>query len=164
VRPGGLVLALFVLAAGAGAHAVTAPPAIVSVTIDQVAFKESSVGAHVRDTIDWTNRDVIDHTATAKKTPGVFSAKVDTENTAGVFFGVEIPAGKKARVVLKAAGVIEYYCRYHPNMVGKIVVTAARQLQRLSRGCSVSCERDFEQRARSVARDREGARRDATPS
>jgi plastocyanin len=29
-------------------------------------------------------------------------------------------------VVLKAAGVIEYYCRYHPNMVGKIVVTAAR--------------------------------------
>jgi plastocyanin len=128
MRPGALVLALIVLPAGAGApaRAVTAPPAIVSVTIDQVAFKESSVSAHVGDTIEWTNHDVIDHTATAKKTPGVFSAKVDTENTPGVFFDVEIPAGKKARVVLKSVGTIEYYCRYHPNMTAKIVVTAPR--------------------------------------
>lgn len=128
MRPRALVLALLVLpaAAGAPAHAVTAPPAVVSVTIDQVAFKESSASAHVGDTIEWTNRDAIDHTATAKKTPGVISAKVDTEMTPGVFFDLEIPAGKKARVVLKQAGTIEYYCRYHPNMTAKIVVTAPR--------------------------------------
>jgi plastocyanin len=128
MRPGALVLAVFVLAANAGApaRAVTASPAVVSVTIDQVAFRESSVSAHVGDTIEWTNRDVIDHTATAKRIPGILSATVDTESIPGILFDVEIPAGKKARVVLKSAGTIEYYCRYHPNMTGKIVVTAVR--------------------------------------
>ena len=112
MRPGALVLALLVLpaAAGAPAHAVTVAPAVVAVTIDQVAFKESSVSAHVGDTIEWTNQDVIDHTATAQTHE----------------FDVEIPAGKKARVVLKKTGTIEYYCQYHPNMTAKIVVTAAR--------------------------------------
>jgi plastocyanin len=112
MRSGALVLALFVLPAGAGApaHAVTSSPVVIQVTIDQVAFKESSVTAHVGDTIEWTNRDVIDHTATAKTHE----------------FDVEIPAGKKARVVLKKTGTIEYYCQYHPNMTAKIVVTAPR--------------------------------------
>ncbi len=128
MRPRAFVLALLVLPAGAGApaRAVTALPAIVSVTIDQVAFKESSVSAHVGDTIEWTNRDVIDHTATAKKTPGVSFTKVDTDSTPGILFDVEIPAGKKAQVVVKSVGTIEYYCRYHPNMTAKIVVTAPR--------------------------------------
>jgi len=112
MRPGAFVLALFTLPAGAGApaRAVTAPPVVVSVTIDQVAFKDSSVSAQVGDTIEWTNRDVIDHTATAKTHE----------------FDVEIPAGKKARAIVKKAGVVEYYCQYHPNMTAKIVVTAPR--------------------------------------
>ncbi len=100
-------LVLLVLVASAPARAVTTAPVTVRVTIDQVAFKQASVSAHVGDTIEWTNLDVIDHTATAKHGE----------------FDVEIPAGKKARVVLKKAGEIEYYCQYHPNMIAKLVVT-----------------------------------------
>jgi plastocyanin len=108
MRQGALVLALLVLSAGAPARAVTVPPVTIAVTIDQVAFKESSVSAHVGDTIEWTNRDVVDHTATAKNHD----------------FDVEIHAGKKAHVVLKHAGDVEYYCQYHPNMTARVVVTA----------------------------------------
>jgi len=36
-----------------------------------------------------------------------------------------VPAGKRARVVIKSPGAFDYFCRYHPNMVGKIV--AARR-------------------------------------
>jgi plastocyanin len=32
-----------------------------------------------------------------------------------------VPVGKKARVVLKKAGTFDYFCKFHPNMVGKIV-------------------------------------------
>ena len=93
-----------------GLSAVAAPPTTVTVVIDQVAFRETSVSAHVGDTIEWINKDVVDHTATAKS--GAFN--------------VVIPAGKKARVTLKQAGEVQYYCEYHPNMTAKVVVTKAR--------------------------------------
>lgn len=103
-------LVSIVLVASVPARAVTMAPVTVKVAIDQVAFKQGSVSAHVGDTIEWTNLDAFDHTATAKNGD----------------FDVEIPAGKKARVVLKKAGEIDYYCQYHPNMIGKIVVTAPK--------------------------------------
>lgn len=88
--------------------AVAAQPATVTVTIDKVTFREPSVSAHVGDTIEWISKDVVDHTATAKVGE----------------FKVEVPAGKKARVVLKKAGTFDYYREYHPDMTAKIVVTA----------------------------------------
>ena len=108
----GAMLFILVMFASAGAsmRATTVPPVTVTVTIDQVAFREKSVSAHVGDTIEWVNKDIFDHTATAK-------------NKA---FSVDVPAGKKARVVLKKAGEIDYYCEYHPNMTARIVVTKAR--------------------------------------
>lgn len=78
-----------------------------TVTIDQVAFREKSVSVRLGDTIEWINKDVVDHTATA--TRGEFK--------------VAVPAGKKARVVLKNAGTFDYYCEYHPNMTAKVAVT-----------------------------------------
>jgi len=81
----------------------------VTVTIDQVAFREKSVSARVGDTVEWLNNDIFDHTATAKHGE----------------FNVEIPAGKKARVVLKNAGEFEYFCEYHPNMTAKVIITKA---------------------------------------
>jgi plastocyanin len=88
---------------------VLAPPVTVTVTIDQVAFREKSVTARVGDTIEWVNKDIFDHTATAKN--GAFN--------------VEVPAGKKARIVLKKAEAIDYFCELHPNMTAKIVVEKA---------------------------------------
>ncbi len=37
-------------------------------------------------------------------------------------FDVMIPANGKGRTVVKAAGTVDYYCKFHPNMVGKLVV------------------------------------------
>jgi plastocyanin len=113
----GTVLALLVLvlfpSTSESVRAVTIPPVTVTVTIDQVAFREKSVTARVGDPIEWVNKDIFDHTATAKN--GAFN--------------VDVPAGKKARVVLKNAGEIDYFCEYHPNMTAKVVVVKAPENQ-----------------------------------
>jgi plastocyanin len=36
---------------------------------------------------------------------------------------VMIGANKAASLVLTKAGIIEYYCHFHPNMKGRIIVT-----------------------------------------
>jgi plastocyanin len=81
-------------------------PATVAIEISQIAFQQADVSAHVGDTIEWTNHDVVDHTATAR-------------NDA---WSVLVPAGKKARLVLTRAGTFEYYCRFHPNMTARLTV------------------------------------------
>jgi plastocyanin len=52
------------------------------------------------------NKDILDHTGTARN--GAWDVAVEP--------------GKTGKVQLKGAGTIEYYCRLHPNMVGKITV------------------------------------------
>jgi plastocyanin len=92
--------ALAVLAAGA-AHAE-----VVAVTMRNIAFEPSQVTAHVGDTVAWSNADIVVHTATARN---------------GAWDVLVAPSGKKA-VELKSAGTIEYFCRFHPNMSGRIDV------------------------------------------
>jgi len=93
-----------------GASAATPAAKVVEITIDKVTFSEVKVTLNVGDTIEWVNKDVVDHTATAKNKD----------------WDVVIPAGKKARLVLKKAGTFDYFCRYHPNMVGKLVIAPAK--------------------------------------
>jgi len=94
---GALVL---VLAAGS-ARAET-----IHIKIDKLAFAPAQVTAHVGDTIEWANADFLAHTATARN--GAFD--------------VMIGANRKASAVVKAAGTVDYYCKFHPNMTGKVVV------------------------------------------
>ena len=82
------------------------PPKTVTVTMADIGFSPTEVDARVGDTIEWVNKDVFDHTATART--GGWDVAVDT--------------GKTGKVVLAAAGTLEYYCKLHPNMVGKITV------------------------------------------
>jgi plastocyanin len=96
------------LAAASLATAAGAPAKVVQVTIDKAAFAQLKVTLTVGDTIEWINNDVVDHTATAKNKD----------------WDVNIPAGKKARLVLKKAGTVDFYCRYHPNMSGQLVIAA----------------------------------------
>jgi len=84
------------------AHAAT-----VQVVIDKLVFVPAEINLAVGDTIEWVNTDVMVHTAT-----------VDGG------FDVLIPAKKSASIVVKEAGTFDYYCRYHPNMRGRIVVEA----------------------------------------
>jgi plastocyanin len=78
---------------------------VVRVKIEELAFVPAEVTAKVGDTIEWTNADFVDHTATA-----------------GSDFDVEIPAETTARLQLERAGTFDYLCRFHPNMTGTITV------------------------------------------
>ena len=92
-----------VLALALGASPALA--ATIEVTIDKLVFSPVSVQAKVGDTIEWTNKDVIAHTATVKGG-----------------WDVMIPAKSKGKVTLKAAGAVDYFCRFHPNMKGHVAV------------------------------------------
>ena len=80
--------------------------ATIEVTIDKLVFSPASIQAKVGDTIEWTNKDILAHTATVKGG-----------------WDVMIPAKSKGKVTLKAAGAVDYFCRFHPNMKGHVEVT-----------------------------------------
>lgn len=91
------------------ALALVASPALaatIEVTIDKLVFSPVSVSAKVGDTIEWTNKDVIAHTATVKGG-----------------WDVMIPPKSKGKVTLKETGAVDYFCRFHPNMKGHVDVT-----------------------------------------
>jgi plastocyanin len=94
---GALVVAL--MAGSAGAE-------VIHIQIKNLANVPAQITAHVGDTIEWRNADFLAHTATARN--GAFD--------------VMIPANGKGRTVVKALGTVDYYCKFHPNMVGKVVV------------------------------------------
>jgi plastocyanin len=95
----------------AAAPDVVAPPAAKTVTflIDGIAFSAATDTVYVGDTVAWVNKDAVDHTATDKK--GAWR--------------VVIKAGKTGSLVMKKAGTFDYYCEFHPNMAGQLVVKAA---------------------------------------
>lgn len=98
-----------VLVAGAAALAGTALArahnGTVHVTIEKLAFQPADIKAKAGETIEWTNADPFAHTATVKGG-----------------WEVTIPPGKKATHVVTADDTVDYYCRFHPNMKGRITV------------------------------------------
>ena len=86
----------------ASAHAET-----VRIAIAGPAFQPAETSAKVGDTVEWTNNDILSHTATASNGD----------------WTVTMPAKTMGRVVLKKAGTVEYYCTFHPNMKGRIIVS-----------------------------------------
>jgi plastocyanin len=95
------IAALLILWAGL-AHA-----AVIKIKVQDLAFSPAQVSARVGDTIEWVNADFLAHTATARD--GAWN--------------VMLPPNTTRSVVLKSAGTIDYYCRFHPNMTGKIVIS-----------------------------------------
>jgi plastocyanin len=80
----------------------------IQVTIDKLKFDPAQVSAHVGDTIEWVSSDFVAHTATARNKD----------------WDVAIPAKEVGRVTLQHAGDVDYFCRFHPNMTGRISVAA----------------------------------------
>ena len=91
----------------AGLMSVAARAATVEVTIDKLVFTPAEVTAKVGDTVVWTNKDILAHTATA--TNGAWN--------------VVIAPKQSGKLVVKQAGTFDYFCKYHPNMKGKLTVT-----------------------------------------
>ncbi len=94
-RVASVALAVTFLPMVVPAHAAT-----IEITMENLVISPAEMPAKVGDTVEWTNKDVFAHTATAKNGD----------------FDVNLPPKKSATFVLKKAGTVDYYCRYHPNM------------------------------------------------
>ena len=89
-----------------GAMSVSAHAATIQITMENLVISPAEASAKVDDTIEWVNKDILAHTATARNGD----------------WDVTMPPKKTVTLVLKKAGTVEYYCRFHPNMKATFVV------------------------------------------
>lgn len=94
-RLSSIAMALVFAAMVVPAHAAT-----IEITMENLVISPAEASAKVGDSIAWTNKDIFAHTATAKNGD----------------FDVTLPPKKSVTSVVKKAGTVDYYCRYHPNM------------------------------------------------
>jgi plastocyanin len=73
-----------------------------SIAIGGLAYSMPRAAVRVGDTVEWINKDIVDHNVTEKQS---------------ATWNVSIAPGKSAKVVMKKRGSYVYYCRFHPNMV-----------------------------------------------
>jgi len=104
------VRTLALLCAGAAlllpSPSAAAAPHTYAVVIDKMKFGPVPAQLHPGDSIVWVNHDFLRHTATA----------------ADHSFDIDLPAGAKVKMVVKAKGRINFVCRYHPGMRGVLLV------------------------------------------
>jgi plastocyanin len=89
------IVTALALGSSVSAHAAT-----IQITMDNLVISPAEATAKVGDTIELVNKDILAHTATARNGD----------------FDVSMPPKKTVTYVLKKAGTIDYYCRFHPNM------------------------------------------------
>jgi plastocyanin len=85
---------------------VSAGAATIQITMENLVISPAEASAKVGDTIEWINKDIFAHTATARNGD----------------WDVTMPPKKNVNSVLNKAGTVEYYCRFHPNMKATLVV------------------------------------------
>ena len=83
-----------------GAIAVPAQAATIQIMMENLVIAPAEFSAKVGDTVEWVNKDIFAHTATARNGD----------------FDVTMPPKKTVTSVLKKAGTVEYYGRFHPNL------------------------------------------------
>jgi plastocyanin len=98
-----VALAAVALVAPAAGAAVEQPRTFV-ITISRMHYLALPQGLKVGDTIVWANRDIVPHTATARDHS----------------FDVTLQPNQAKRIVIRHAGNIAFYCRYHPAMQGTL--------------------------------------------
>jgi len=80
--------------------------ATIRISMDKLEISPAVAAAKVGDTIEWINKDALVHTATARNGD----------------FDVTLPANRTVSSVLKKAGTVDYYCRFHPNMKATLTI------------------------------------------
>jgi plastocyanin len=95
------IVTALTLAMSVSAHAAT-----IQITMENLVISPAETSAKVGDTIEWINKDIFVHTATARNGD----------------WDVTMPPKKTVTLVLKKAGTVEYYCRFHPNMKATLTV------------------------------------------
>jgi plastocyanin len=89
-----------------GLLSVSAHAETIQVTVDNLVYSPAEVTAKVGDTVEWVNKDILAHTATA--TNKDWDVMIGSKQTAGL--------------VMKKAGSFDYFCKFHPNMKARITV------------------------------------------
>ncbi|WP_412774766.1 cupredoxin domain-containing protein [Nitrobacter sp.] len=100
------VLGLAVLGLAVSGISVPARAATIQISMQDLEFVPAAASAKVGDTVEWVNKDIFVHTATARNGD----------------WDVTLPPKKTVRLVLKKAGTIDYFCRFHPNMKATLTV------------------------------------------
>ena len=95
------IVAALTLGVSVSAHAAT-----IQISMENLAIAPAETTARVGDTVEWINKDVFAHTATARNGD----------------WDVTMPPKKTVTLVLKKAGTVDYYCRFHPNMKATLTV------------------------------------------
>jgi plastocyanin len=85
---------------------VSAQAATIQISIENLVFAPAEASVKVGDTVEWVNKDIVAHTATARNGD----------------FDVTIPPKKTVTLILKKAGTVDYYCRFHPNMKATLTI------------------------------------------
>ena len=80
--------------------------ATLQIMMENLVFSPAEASAKVGDTIEWINKDILAHTATARNGD----------------WDITIPPKRTSTLVLKKAGTVDYYCRLHPNMKATLVI------------------------------------------
>lgn len=99
-------LAALLIAAALAARPAAADPTVHVIRIADMRFGPAPAGVRVGDAIEWVNADLFEHTATARDRS----------------FDLDLKPGAAARIVVRSAGEIAYFCRFHPGMTDRIVV------------------------------------------
>ena len=99
VRP--IVAALICCAVSTPVRAAT-----IQIVMENLEIEPAKASARAGDTIEWINKDVFAHTATARNGD----------------FDVTLPPNRTVSVVLKKAGAVDYYCRFHPNLMAVLKI------------------------------------------
>jgi plastocyanin len=86
---------------------ISALAATIQISMENLEISSAEATAKVGDTIEWVNKDVFAHTATARNGD----------------WDVMLQPKKSGTLVLKKAGTVDYYCRFHPNMKAVLTVT-----------------------------------------
>ncbi|KLK92767.1 hypothetical protein AA309_12560 [Microvirga vignae] len=69
-------------------------------------YAPKQVRVQVGDVVEWVNQDIVAHTATASDKS----------------WDISVTPGRSGRITMQVPGTFGYFCRYHPNMKGEIVV------------------------------------------
>jgi plastocyanin len=99
----------------AQAATVTAPAptqqsttTVTPVIIRLVKFSPETIEVNIGQTVEWANNDLTPHTVTSQGTGDLNSGSID--------------AGASWRHTFTQAGSFPYYCTFHPEMKGTIIV------------------------------------------
>jgi plastocyanin len=93
---------------GAADTAADAAAESLAVDIKDFAFNPPEITVPVGGSVTWTNSDPVPHTATGLDREALQSGA--------------IAPGESFTQAFDAAGTVEYFCEFHPNMKGSIVV------------------------------------------